>query len=122
MDPTVGVEITETVGGPVCVATDDGNLVFEKIAKALDENSKVILSFTDVDTITSAFLNAAVGQLFGRFAAEKIAASLEFSDADEEDRFLLKRVIARAKAYFADPERFEKLRSELADEDDRGDD
>ena len=121
MSETVGVEMTETVGSPVCVAADDGNLVFEKIAKALAEDSKVTLSFSNVDTITSAFLNAAVGQLFGRFDAEKIAASLEFTDADEEDRFLLKRVIARAKAYFSDPERFERRRAELAEEDGRDD-
>ena len=121
MKPTVGIEIPEAVGSRVCVAADDGELLFEKIATAIEDGSKVRLSFKNVDTVTSAFLNTAIGQLFGSFSGEQIASLLEFSEVDEEDLFLLKRVLERARAYFSEPERLERLRREISGEGDDDD-
>ena len=41
----------------------------------------------------SAFLNAAIGQLYGKFSEETIRASLGVSDMEQEDLALLKRVV-----------------------------
>jgi hypothetical protein len=74
--------------------------VHDKIAAALLENKVVELSFAEAEDLTPAFLNLAVGQLYGCFPAELIESSLLLIDISEEDELILKRVIERAKTYF----------------------
>lgn len=98
----IKIKIIETSGINCCVAACDGQKVHDRIADAFHKNSKVELSFAEVDELTPAFLNAAVGQLYGIFQAELIEKSLFFADLDPEDETILKRVIERAKGYFED--------------------
>ena len=56
------------VGAPLCVASNDGQKVYDRIAAALKADQHVALSFHEVTTLTDAFLNAAVGQLYGTFS------------------------------------------------------
>ncbi|HOW15008.1 STAS-like domain-containing protein [Methanosarcina sp.] len=97
---TVKIRIIETAGGNCCVAACDGQKVHDRIAESFHENRMVELSFADTDELTPAFLNAAVGQLYGTFQAELIEKSLSFTDIDPEDELILKRVMERAKGYF----------------------
>jgi hypothetical protein len=94
------------ISGPLCTASDDGQLVYDKIAPLLREGRKVVLSFAGAETVISAFLNAAVGQLYGQFKDEEIRSLLSVRDMAPEDLVLLKRVVENAKAYFKDPKRF----------------
>lgn len=96
----VKIKIIETAGINCCVAACDGQKVHDRIADAFRENNKVELSFAETDELTPAFLNAAVGQLYGVFQTELIERSLSFIDIDPEDEVILKRVMERAKGYF----------------------
>lgn len=106
MSQEIIIRVFDVVGGSLCVASDDGKLVHDKIAPLLREGKKVALSFTQVDTVISAFLNAAIGQLYGEFKEEDIREQLTVRDMAPEDLVLLKRVVENAKAYFKDPKRF----------------
>lgn len=96
----VKIRIIETAGSNYCVAACDGQKVHDRIADAFRKNRKVELSFAETDELTPAFLNAAVGQLYGTFPFELIEKNLSFTDHDPEDEFVLKRVMERAKGYF----------------------
>lgn len=98
----------EVVGSPLCVTSDDGQKVHDRIDAALRDGQNVVVSFHNVTSLTSAFLNAAVGQLYGSFSADQIRAKLQVKDMVAEDLALLKRVVDTAKEYFDDPERFKK--------------
>ena len=104
----IAISIFEVVGSPLCVASGDGQKVYERLASVLDQESGAALSFHNVDMLTSAFLNTAIGQLYGKFTEERIRASLKVVDMEPEDVALLKRVVETAKRYFRDPERFEQ--------------
>ena len=54
----------------------------------------------NVSTLTSAFLNAAVGQLYGQFDEDQIRRLLKVEDRESDDVALLKRVVDTAKQYF----------------------
>src|SRR5882762_10393611 len=99
------VSVYEVVGSPLCVAPDDGQKVFERIAGALREGKHVLLTFRNVDSMTSAFLNAAIGQLYGKFKEEEIRRLLSVQDIQKDDLALLKRVVDTAKEYFKDPQK-----------------
>ena len=119
MSEEIQISIFEVVGGSLCVASSDGQKVYNRLSAALDANRSVILSFHNVATLTSAFLNAAIGQLYGSFNEDQIRSQLKVVDVEQDDLALLKRVVDTAKLYFKDPQRFDEVvRETLEDEDD----
>ncbi len=118
MNRQIILMVFEVVGSGICVSSDDGQKVHDQIAAALREGEKVKLSFLNIESLTSAFLNAAVGQLYGAFSEETIKGSLSVADMEQEDLVLLKRVVETAKEYFSDPDRFKKAREEALEERD----
>lgn len=118
MSGQIIIMVFEVVGSGLCVSSDDGQKVHDQIAAALREKKKIKVSFLNVESLTSAFLNAAIGQLYGKFSEEIIRASLAVAEMEQEDLVLLKRVVETAKDYFSDPERFKKAREEALEERD----
>lgn len=119
MQKALTILIFEVVGSPLCVASSDGQKVYERIAAALREGRNVMVSFLNISTLTSAFLNAAIGQLYGEFSEEQIRALIKVQDMQPDDLALLKRVVETAKEYFKNPQKFDQaVRDELGDEGD----
>lgn len=119
MQRDMRISVYEVVGSPLCVASNDGQKVYARLADALKAECRIMLSFHNVTTMTSAFLNAAIGQLYGMFDEEQVRSLLKVEDMEVEDAELLKRVIETAKLYFKDPQRFNQVvRNTLEDEDD----
>ncbi|MEW6750615.1 MAG: STAS-like domain-containing protein [Candidatus Latescibacterota bacterium] len=108
MQEEVAISLFEVVGSPLCVASGDGQRVHDRLATALQKGRRVSLSFHNVTTLTSAFLNAAIGQLYGTFSEEQIRALLKVQDIEPDDLALLRRVVETAKQYFRDPLRFDQ--------------
>ena len=100
------INVLEIVGNPLCVASDDGQKVCDAIARALKEKRRVEVSFRNIKSLTSAFLNAAIGQLYGMFTPETIRQMVRVADMEKDDLGLLKRVVDTAKEYFKDPRHF----------------
>lgn len=107
MDEPLIARIHTIVGGPLCVSAEDGQRVHDKIAPMLEEGRKVALSFEGVETLISAFLNAAIGQLYGHLPEERIKELLSVKDMKPEDAELLRRVVQNAKRYFANREKYD---------------
>ena len=118
MSEDIKISVFGIVGRPLCVASDDGQKVYERLSTALEADRKVVLSFHNVTTLTSAFLNAAIGQLYGTFSEERIRDLLKVEDMDQDDLALLKRVVDNAKLYFKDRKRFDKVVEETQENGD----
>jgi len=118
MSEPITIRVFEVVGSGLCVASDDGQKVHDQIATGLRQGHGIRLSFLNVESLTSAFLNAAVGQLYGEFSEEQIKSSLSVSNIEPDDLTLLKRVVETAKQYFRDPERFTEAVRNVVGEDD----
>jgi hypothetical protein len=103
MNEIIILPVFEIVGSPLCVASDDAEKVYERIRKAIRQQRSVALSFINITSLTPAFLNVAIGQLYGEFTEEQIRAKLSVKDMEPDDLFLLKRVVETAKAYFKNP-------------------
>ena len=120
MPENIRIFIFEVVGGPLCVASNDGQKVYNRLAAALKADQSVVLSFHNVTTLTSAFLNAAIGQLYGPFSEEQIRSRLRVEEMEPDDLALLKRVVDTAKLYFKDPQRFEQVVRETVEDENDG--
>jgi hypothetical protein len=113
------LSLVETAGTPYCVASDDGQKVHNALVQELHAGNPVCISFKGVEDLTSAFLNAAIGQLYGEFREQEIRTLLlPPTHASPDDLGLLKRVVDRAKEFFKDPERFTAAAKEVLGEDD----
>ena len=117
MPANIKISLFEFVGSPLRVASDDGQKIYDRLNTALKANQYVALSFHNVTALTAAFLNAAIGQLYGTFSEEQIRSQLRIVDEKQDDLALLKRVVDNAKVYFKDPKRYDQaIRKVLEDE------
>ena len=114
----VKISVFDVVGSPLCVASSDGQGVCQLIEAAVKSGYRITLSFQGVSVLTAAFLNAAIGQLYGKFSSEQIRAALQVADIEPEEKALIKRVVENAKQYFKDPEAFKQASKEELGEDD----
>jgi hypothetical protein len=117
MPEPVIIRVFDVVGTPLCVSSADGQLVYDKLAPLLREGRQVAISFAQVETLISAFLNTAIGQIYGELSEERVRELLSIRDMLPEDVALLKRVVENAKAYFRDPERFKRVTEQEGDHD-----
>ena len=116
MEKNIAISVFEVTGSPLCVASDDGQKVYDRLVTALSENLSVSLSFRNVSALTSAFLNTAVGQLYGKFEEEQIRKLLQVEDIEPDDIALLRRVVITAKQYFQNKTAFEQALAETTEE------
>mgnify|MGYP001614883625 CR=1 FL=1 len=118
MSEAITLRVYEVVGSSLCIASEDGQKVYEQIAQALRDGKAVRLSFQNVESLTSAFLNAAVGQLYGHFSPELLKEKLSVTQIEKDDLALLKRVIDTARQYFQDPAVIESVQRAVLGDDD----
>jgi len=104
----VTINVFNIVGDSFCVEAEDGQKVFSLIKKALEEGRKVVVSFLNVELLTTAFLNTAIGQLYGQFSEDDIRERLTVEDLSKSGAVSLKRVVDTAKIYYKNPDSLEQ--------------
>jgi len=63
--------VKELIGSDAAISTEDGTSLFERIDKAFKNDAMVLVSFSDIKLITTAFLNAGIGQLYGTYKGDE---------------------------------------------------
>lgn len=86
--------------GPHCVSPEDGQRLFDRLVEALRLGKSIGLDFTKVETISTVFLNVAIGKLFGRFEADLIERLVRWGNIADADDRLIRLVIRNAKAHY----------------------
>lgn len=110
------INIVNIIGDVFGIEAEDGQKVFEMIVKAFKEKKKVVLSFQNIEMLTTAFLNTAVGQLYKDFPEDYIKENLKVSDISESGKVALKRVVETAKLYYKDPDALKRSIDEIAED------
>ncbi len=113
----IKIYVANITGNNICAESEDGQKVYENIKKALEENKKISISFKNIEIITSAFLNTAIGQLLRDFSREELKEKVSFEDIDNGDKSLLKRVIDTAELYYKNPEKIKESLKDILGED-----
>ncbi len=106
-DPQVRrINFSKVVGSPYCVSIEDGGKAHDAVVEALEGGARVEISFEGITRLTTAFLNAAVGQLYDDYTEEQLKSLLlPPINATQEQLRLLVKVVENAKKFFADPDR-----------------
>ena len=95
------IEIKNIIKKNIAISTDDGEKIFTKIKKLLEnQENSIEVSFLGIDMLISHFLNESIGKLYITFPNTKWQEidSINYTDIDEDDLDLLKeRVIPAFK-------------------------
>ena len=113
----VTIRVYNVIGGSLCSDPDDGEKVYALVEKVLKENKKVVLSFKNIELVTTAFLNVAVGQLYRNYDKTFIEAHLSTTELDEIDTARLQDVKDTAKLFYEDPERLQRSIDEILEDE-----
>ena len=95
----IEISVFEIISDASAWSDASGQKVFDRISVAVAAGHSVEVSFRNITTLTSTFLDAAIGQMYGCFTEEQIAM-VTFPDISIDDAVLLNRVVENAKAYF----------------------
>lgn len=110
------IRVSTMVENGFCVSPCDGDRVHEAIKNAVSTGKSVSVSFRDVRSISAAFLESAIGQLYnGETRAEDIE-KISF-DTTPGRMLLIERAIREAKDYYKDPDGFKIKMQQLLAED-----
>ncbi|TKG94114.1 DUF4325 domain-containing protein [Puteibacter caeruleilacunae] len=113
----ITINIVSVVGNVDCTEASDGEKVYKLIEAAFREDKNVILSFLNVELITTAFLNTAIGQLYKEFSEEKIKELLQVDEMTQSGLISLKRVVDTAKVYYKDPDAMRRSINDILGEE-----
>ncbi len=107
----LNIHIVTEINSEFAVSPEDGDIVYSLIEDNLKKNSPVTLDFSDVDIVTTAFLNNAIGKLYKKFEKDQLNQLISITNVSNSDLILIKKVIERAKLTFTD-----ELKEEFDDE------
>lgn len=110
------INIVNTIGDVYGVEAEDGQKVYELVKKAIDGGHKVILSFLNIEMLTTAFLNTAIGQLYKDYSEEQVKLHLQVIDISDSGKVALKRVVDTAKLFYSDPDALQRSINDILDD------
>lgn len=110
------INIVNTIGDVYGVEAEDGQKVYELVKKAIDGGHKVILSFLNIEMLTTAFLNTAIGQLYKDYSEEQVKLHLQVTDISASGKVALKRVVDTAKLFYSDPDALQRSINDILGE------
>ncbi len=87
--------------GPICFVPDDGVKLGRVAEQALARGDNVCLDFSKVTMLAAAFLDPAIGLLYGTFDKDDLARRLTWKGLDSIDEAVLRLVQRNAILFFS---------------------
>jgi hypothetical protein len=83
------IKITDHISH--CSSNDDGKKIFDLIMPVLKAGGSIRVSFKEVDSLTSSFINSAFIELLNDFSFDYIKANLRFIDTNNYINRMIKK-------------------------------
>ena len=111
----INLNIAEVIGSPSALEQDQGDLVYNEIISAFQDQNEILLDFSDVESIISPFLNHAIGRLYETYDSDFIRNYLHMKNFPKEKNSTLNVVINNAKRFYANKTQYEQIVKEVID-------
>ncbi len=111
---SMNISVKDIISSNFAVSTDDGDKIYALLNSYFSKDEKVVLNFEGITLMTTAFLNAAIGQLYSnnKYSSEFLNNYISLINVDDQDKHLFGIVVKRAKEYFADKDKFDQNSSD----------
>jgi len=106
MEAVKSVSVRDIVGSEFCVSSNSGKRVYNTVKSAISQGKKVRLSFENIKSLSAAFLDSAIGQLYNGEVQGNVDEKLSFENISPGRKLIVDRAIREAKEYYSDPERY----------------
>lgn len=105
------IKVIEIVGDR---ATDmkQGDQIYTLLKEGFEKEEVVVLDFKDMVTVLSTFLNNAIGTLYKDYTSDFLNSNLKIVNLNDDDMFILRRVIKRAKEFYSNEKELTKVLDE----------
>ncbi|MFO3727286.1 STAS-like domain-containing protein [Butyricimonas muris] len=107
------LKISDLTALDIAVSSDEGDKIYNRIVRILSEYEVLVLDFQGIMLLTTAFLNAAIGQLYKDYSSEELSLRLKLMNVNDDDLPLFKKVTDRAKEYFNNADSFKRTTNEI---------
>ena len=102
----IELKISDYTATNLAVAADEGEKVYQLIRRMLLDYQIVILDFSDIALLTTAYLNGAIGQIYKDYSRSELGKRLKLKNVSQDDLVLFKKVTNRAKEFYKNEETF----------------
>lgn len=96
------IDVYTVIESNIAVSPTKGELLYNAIKNCIEKGEKIQLDFKSVDQLTTAFLNNAIGNLYKNYTSDDLNKYLKVAGLDDLDKYLLTKVINRAKLNIED--------------------
>lgn len=107
--------IAELIQSPSALTREQGKIVYNAIISLLNNEEKVVLDFSEIESIITPFLNVSIGKLYESYSSEQLQKLLELANIPSGTSSKFQTVINNAKLYYKDKDNFNKIVKEVID-------
>lgn len=105
----VEIKINDHISLRQGITPEEGRIINNLISEAFSKGENVILDFSDVDMLTTAYLNVAIGELYGTYTSDELKHRLTLVNYSDVTAERIKRVTTRAKQFYDNPDEFGQI-------------
>ena len=88
---TIFIKLNDYITCNKGVTPDEGEPIYNHIVESLKKGDNVILDFSNVEMMTTAFLNVVIGNLYKDYTSEQLKSMLSFENLSESIAFRIKK-------------------------------
>lgn len=103
---TIFIKLNDYITCKKGVTPSEGEPIYNHIVASLKKGDNVILDFSNVEMMTTAFLNVVIGNLYKDYTSEQLKSMLSFENLSESIAFRIKKVTDNAKLFYSNEDRF----------------
>ena len=103
----IEISVFSVINHPSCISVRDGSKIYHMLLNGIYSNKEITLSFLHITTITTSFLDVAIGQLYRYFTDKKIRAHITIKDVEPTDIVLIKHIVDNAKEFYKNTKRID---------------
>lgn len=96
------INVDDIISSNFAVSPAKGDVLFELIKEHISRKEILELNFHNINQLTTAFLNNAIGNLYRQFTSEELNNYLKVTGLDDLDKYMFSKVINRSKLNFSD--------------------
>lgn len=103
---TITISIVDLIQSPSALTREQGKIIYDKIIDYIQDGTKVLIDFTDIESLITPFLNVAIGKLYENYSSEQLKSLIEFINIPKGTSSKFQLVIDNAKQYYANKDIF----------------
>lgn len=113
----IHLNVRDIAGSEFCISSNSGQKIYDSIKSAISQGKKVCLSFEGIKSLSAAFIDSAIGQLYNGEIKEDIDKNLSFENISRGRKLIIDEAVCEAKKYYDDPEWYIAKMKKILDDD-----